>query len=435
MKLTAPSPGATHHPLPRGRGEIRMLQSQLFTKTLKHAPKDEQATNAQLLIRAGFVHKVMAGVYEFLPLGLRVMNKITQIIREEMNAVGGVELNLTTLQSKEIWDKTRWDDKVLDVWFKTQLKDKSEVGLATTHEEPLTDLMKNYISSYRDLPIYVYQFQTKFRNELRAKSGLLRGREFLMKDLYSFSKDEKSHEEFYEKVKQGYFNVFKRVGLGDRTYLTFASGGTFSKYSHEFQTVADIGEDTVYLSKEKGIAVNKEVYNDEVLENLGLKKEELAEVKAVEVGNIFPLGFKYSDPFNLTYKDEAGKENKVFMGSYGIGVSRLMGIISEIFHDENGLMWPETVAPYQIHLINIAKTTTESDKIYNALLDEKIEVLYDQREASAGTKFADSDLIGIPIRVLVSDKTLQEDAVEIKKRNASETSIVKIKELIESLQK
>jgi prolyl-tRNA synthetase len=412
-----------------------MLQSQLFTKVLRSAPKGEEAASAQLLIRAGYIHKVMAGVYEMLPLGLRVMNKIIGIVREEMNAIGGVELNLTALQSKDIWDKTRWDDKVLDVWFKTNLKDKSEIGLATTHEEPLTALMKNYISSYRDLPIYVYQFQTKFRNELRAKSGLLRGREFLMKDLYSFSLDQASHEEFYEKSKQAYHKIFERVGLGDITYLTFASGGTFSKYSHEFQTITDVGEDTVYLDKKKKIAVNKEVYNDEVLENLGLKKSEMEEVKAVEVGNIFPLGFKYSEPFDLTYKDETGKEVQVYMGSYGIGIGRLMGTIAEVFHDDKGLMWPDSVAPFQIHLINIAKDQKEADKIYKALLSDKFEVLYDQREMSPGAKFADSDIIGIPVRVLVSDKTLAQESVEIKMRNSDKSSIVKMKDLAESLKK
>ena len=295
-----------------------MKQSTLFTKTRKEAPSDEVSKNAELLIRAGFIHKEMAGVYAYLPLGLRTLNKIIQVIREEMNAIGGQELSLTALQEKELWESTdRWDDEKVDVWFKTNLKNGGEVGLGLTHEEPMTRIAKENISSYRDLPFSMYQFQTKFRNETRAKSGIMRTREFIMKDLYSFSKNEEEHNSFYEKSKVAYTKIFKRLGLGHLTYITFASGGMFSKYSHEFQTISSVGEDVIYVDEEKGIAINKEVYNDEVIASLGLSKDTLVEKNAVEVGNIFTLGTRFSEPLDLTYQDENGEKKLVVMGAYG----------------------------------------------------------------------------------------------------------------------
>jgi prolyl-tRNA synthetase len=265
-----------------------MKQSQLFTKTKKESPSDEVSLNAELLIKAGFINKEMAGVYSYLPLGLRVIKKIENIIREEMNAIDGQEVVLSSLQEKSTWEPTnQWDDREVDIWFKTKLKNDTELGLAVTHEAAITKMMKSFINSYRDLPKFVYQFQTKFRNEVRAKSGIMRVREFIMKDLYSFCVNEEEHNAFYEKSKEAYKNIFKRAGIGHLTYLTFASGGMFSKFSHEFQTVTSTGEDTIYVDENKGIAINKEVYNDEVIESLGLKKEDLVENKAVEVGNIF----------------------------------------------------------------------------------------------------------------------------------------------------
>ncbi len=295
-----------------------MRVTHLFTKTLKNAPADEVAKNAQLLIRAGFVYKEMAGVYAYLPLGKKVLENIIQIIREEMDAVGGNEISLTALQPSAVWEASgRWDDSVLDVWFKTKLANGSELGLAPTHEEPLTKLMKSYIHSYKDLPLYPYQFQIKFRNELRSKSGLMRGREFWMKDLYSFSRTQEEHDAFYEKISLAYDRVFERLGLGDSTFKTFASGGSFAKFSHEFQTISEVGEDIIYLHREKNIAINEEVYTDEVLAELGVSKDELEEVKAVEVGNIFTLGTRFSDPLDLKFTDENGESKPVIMGSYG----------------------------------------------------------------------------------------------------------------------
>lgn len=398
-----------------------MKQSQLFTKTRREAPKDEVAKNAQLLIRAGFIHKEMAGVYSYLPLGLRTMNKIVGIIREEMNSIGGQEIHMTALQDKRNWEATnRWDDTVVDNWFKTKLKNGSDVGLGSTHEEPITMIMKDYIQSFRDLPKAVYQFQTKFRNEERAKSGIMRAREFLMKDMYSFNADEKAHAEFYERAKQAYVRIYDRIGLGGGTYITFAAGGSFSKYSHEFQTITDAGEDTIYVHEGKRIAVNKEVLNDEVLKDLGINRSELTEKKAIEVGNIFNLGTKFSDALGLNFTDTDGQIKPVIMGCYGIGPGRVMGTIAEIRSDEKGLVWPDAVAPFAVHLVALfdkdGTVKKTADEIYEKLIKKGVDVLYDDRDASAGEKFSDADLIGIPVRYVISAKTLSNNSVERKYR-------------------
>ncbi|OGI23582.1 MAG: prolyl-tRNA synthetase, partial [Candidatus Moranbacteria bacterium RIFCSPHIGHO2_12_FULL_40_10] len=317
-----------------------------------------------------------------------------------------------------------------------KLKNGTELSLAFTHEEPMSNMMTNFIASYKDLPVYAYDIRTVFRNEARAKSGIVRGREFFWKALYSFSKDEAQHNEYYEKAKIAYQNVFDRVGLGEKTFLTFASGGSFSKYSHEFQTISEAGEDTIYIDEEKKIAVNKEVYTDKVLQDLGLDKNKLVEKKAIEVGNIFCLGYKFSEPLNLKYKDEKGVYQFVFMGSYGIGISRLMGAVVETHNDENGIIWPESVAPFAIHLIVLSlesKVRGQADEIYEDLEKKGVEVLYDDRDASAGEKFADADLIGIPYRVVVSEKSLASGGVELKKRNEKDSRIVKASDIIKLL--
>lgn len=410
-----------------------MRQSQLFTKTRKEAPADEISLNAQLLIRAGYIYKEMAGVYSILPLGQRVLSKVVNIVKEEMDSVGGIQMKTSVLQSKDVWEKSnRWSDDVVDNWFKTTLKNRTEVGLSFTNEEAYSNIMKDFIYSYRDLPVYPYDFKTIFRNETRSKSGIMRGREFYWKALYSFSKDEAQHLEFYEKMKQAYLNIFSRVGLGNKTYLTFASGGTFSKYSHEFQTVSDAGEDIIYINKEKNIAVNKEVFTDEVLLDLGLSKDDFFEAKSIEVGNIFSLGFKFSEPFGLTYKNESSEDVPVFMGSYGIGITRLMGTIVETLSDERGIVWPESVAPFRVHLISLGEDVKDTaEKLYKDLQDNGIEVLFDDRlGATAGEKFADADLIGIPYRVVVSKRSIENGGIEIKKRTENESRIIPVNDLL-----
>ena len=412
-----------------------MRVTNLFTKTSKTSPSDEVSKNAQLLIRAGFIHKEMAGVYDFLPLGKIVLDKIVQIIREEMNAVGGNEISLTALQNPETWQASgRWSDEVMDVWFKTKLSNGREFGLAPTHEEPITKMMKNFINSYKDLPVYPYQFQTKFRAELRSKSGLMRGREFLMKDLYSFSESREQHDEFYDKISQAYARVFARLGLGDFTYKTFASGGSFSKFSHEFQTVSSVGEDTIYISDEKKIAINEEVLTDEVLTELSLKREDLREEKAVEVGNIFTLGYKFSEALGLKFIDRDGVEKPVFMGSYGIGPSRVMGMIAEHFSDDKGLVWPENVAPAKVYLVQIGEQSKQlAEEIYKEFQVKGVEVLFDDREVRPGQKFADAELMGIPYRVTVSDRLMDSDSFELVERVSGELKILNRDELLEEL--
>ena len=395
-----------------------MRQSRLFTKARREAPSDEVAKNAQLLVRAGYIHKEMAGVYSYLPLGLRTLNKIIQIIREEMDAIGGQELVMSALQDKELWSRTdRWDDKKVDNWFKTTFKTGGETGLGITHEEPLTRIMTEHISSYRDLPVYAYQFQNKFRNELRAKSGIMRGKEFLMKDLYSFSKDEAEHKAFYNKVRAAYIKVFERAGVGGQTYPTFASGGIFSEFSEEFQTVSDAGEDTIFVDEKKRIAVNKEMCTDKTLDKLGLQRRGLVEKKAIEVGNIFNLGTRFSEPLKLLYADEKGAKKPVVMGSYGIGPTRLMGAIVEVFGDEKGLVWPESVAPFKYHLVSLGKpgddVSKEADELYEDLTAKGVEALYDDRDLRAGEKFAESDLLGTPKRIVVGKDAVASGEFEI----------------------
>lgn len=408
----------------------------LLTKTRKEGPKDEVSKNANLLIRAGFINKEMAGVYSYLPLGLRVMNKIENIIRDEMNKIGGIEMKTSIIQSKEVWEKSnRWDDSVVDNWFKTKLKNGTEVGLSFTNEEAYSHLLKQYISSYKDLPMYPYDFKSIFRNEARSKSGILRGREFYWKALYSFSKSDMEHNEFYEKAKEAYANVFKRVGLGDTTYLTFASGGSFSKFSHEFQTLTEAGEDTIYLDEKNKIAVNKEVYSDEILKELGIVKSNLVEKKSIEVGNIFSLGTRFSEPFDLKYKNEKGEEKFVVMGSYGIGLGRLMGTVVEALSDDKGIVWPTSIAPFKVHLIELVSENKEVKKtaeaLYESLAKNGLEVLYDDREARPGEKFNDSDLIGIPVRIVVSEKGLDKGEFEVKTRNDGKQFSFKEKDLLD----
>ena len=404
-----------------------MKLSQSFIKTFREVGKEETARNAQLLIRAGYIHKEMAGVYDFLPLGLITLNKIQNIIREELNNLGCQEFQMTALQNPEPWVKTkRWSDQVIDVWFKTKLNAGGELGLAPTHEEPITNLMTKFISSYKDLPVYVYQFQTKFRNELRAKSGILRTREFLMKDLYSFSVDETGHQKFYDQVDQAYMRIYTRLGLGDCTYKTYASGGAFAKYSHEYQTVLPVGEDTIYLNQDKTLAINEEVMNEEVLNDLGVKREDLTATTAAEVGNIFTLRYKFSEPINLKFDDQDGIKKTVLMGSYGIGVSRVMGVIAEKFADDKGLIWPENIAPFKYYLIGIGD---QGEDFANNLHKEySSSILLDDRKLRPGEKFADAELMGIPYRVVVSNKTLENNSVEITNRRTSETKILSIEE-------
>ena len=413
-----------------------MRQSQFFIKTRKEAPADEVAKNAKLLIRAGFVDKLQAGVYTYLPLGLRVLKKIEQIIREEINREGGQEILMPSLQPKELWQTTgRWD--TMDDLYKVTDASGRENALGATHEEVVVPLVKQFISSYRDLPFSVYQFQNKFRMELRAKSGILRGREFIMKDQYSFHTTEEDMTAYYEKMKKAYARIFERMGIGARTYLTYASGGSFSKYSHEFQTLTEAGEDTIYICDDCRVAINKEIIEDQHHVCPICGNEKLRTETSVEVGNIFELKTKYSAPFNLTYKDEMGGDQTVVMGCYGIGLGRVLGTVVEVYGDDKGLVWPPAIAPFTVHLVEISSADTnvraEAEKLYNELTARDIEVLWDDRDLRAGEKFAESDLLGIPFRVVISEKTLAGETLEVKERISGEVSMRTREELFQAL--
>jgi len=409
-----------------------MKQSQIFTKTSKETPGRETSVNARLLIRAGFIDKLMSGVYSYLPLGFLVLKKIENIIRTEMQKVGGQEILMPALHPKELWQRTgRWQYKEM---FKLKNRSEKDFSLGWTYEEIITPLVRKFVKSYKDLPVYVYQIQDKFRDELRVKAGLLRGVEFVMKDLYSFHKDAKDLDRYYEKLKRAYFKIFQRCGLKKQTFLTLASGGAFSKYSHEFQTVTPEGEDKIYLCQKCKIAINKEIIKEKQFRCPKCKNKRLEIKRAIEVGNIFKLKEKFSKPFNFTYKDEKEKEKMVFMGCYGIGLGRLMGAIVEIHHDEKGIVWPKEVAPFQVHLIrieNAPKVKRASEKLYKNLQKENIEVLYDNRkDRSVGEKFADCDLIGIPLRIVVSSKTIKKNCVEVKARNKLKAKLIKHNKII-----
>lgn len=418
-----------------------MRQSQLYTKTRKDAPKDEVSTNAILLTRAGYIHKEMAGVYTMLPLGLRVLTKIENIIRRHMDAIGN-ELLMTALSPKDIWETTGRLESI-DVLMKTtpankasEEKSSASYILGSTHEEMITPIAQEYSRSYKDLPSAFYQIQTKFRNEARAKSGLLRGREFRMKDLYSFHKDADDLNRYYDEAKKVYMNIFNEVGIGEDTFITLAGGGDFTKdFSHEFQTLCEAGEDTIYLDRKNKIAYNKEVTDEATAKKLGVDFSTMEQVKACEIGNIFPLNTKFSKAFDYTYTDDTGTKRDVYMGCYGIGPTRLMGVVVEKFADEKGLIWPESIAPFSVHLLVLGRDKDGeaykiAEKIYQALLTSKVEVLFDDREASAGEKFTDSDLIGIPMRVVVSDKSLEKGGVELKERKADTSEILTVEEII-----
>jgi len=410
-----------------------MKQSQLFCKTFKEVPADADSINASYLIRAGFVEKHMAGVYALLPLGSRVYKKIENIIIEEMNAIEGQELLMNVLQPKELWDETgRWES-LKDVFYRMTDDRGNNIGLAPTHEEQVVEIVRNKIKSYKNLPLYLYQIQTKFRNEPRAKSGLLRGREFIMKDLYSFSENEEDFKDFYKKISGAYLKIFKRLGLSVK-YVE-ASGGPFAKeHSHEFQVLTPVGEDVVFYCSKCDFAQNKEISEVKAGDKCSDCEGEIKSDNGIEVGNIFTLGYKYSHPMGLTFLDKEGKEKEVYMGSYGIGLTRCLATIVEVHYniDKNMMVWPENVAPFKVHLLSLRQDET-AEKIYKLLLEKNIEVLFDDRELSAGEKFAEADLIGSPIRIIVSEKTVKEESVELIEVSSGKCRLVKINQLLKEI--
>lgn len=404
-----------------------MRHTNIFTKTRKEYPKDELAKNAQILIKAGFVHKEMAGVYAYLPFGIKVLENIKKLARQEMNNASGQEMIMSSLQKKDVWESTdRWSDVNVDIWFKSQLKNGTEVGFGWSHEEPITEMMKSFVTSYKDLPIYTYQFQTKFRNELRAKSGIMRGREFVMKDLYSYSKNQEDHEVFYTKMIEVYKSFYEKVGLGKDTFVTVASGGVFTKnISHEFQTICDAGEDIVYIDRK-----NNTAYNEEAVEESNIDVSSFEKVKTAEVGNIFSFGSDKCEQMGLLFMDADGVNKPVTLGSYGIGITRVMGVIVEKYADEKGLVWPKNISPFDIEIVSLSKEKgdtvyEQSEKIYDSLKD-KYEVLLDDRNIGAGSKMFDADLYGIPLQIIIGDKSLAKGCVELKNRQTGEVVEVRV---------
>jgi prolyl-tRNA synthetase len=408
-----------------------MRYSQLFGKTVRDFPKEEVSINAKLLIKAGFIDKLMAGSFTLLPLGFRVKEKIEQIVREEMNKTGASEMLMPLLHPKEIWNETgRWDSaKEVMYQFK---KDNKEYALSFTHEEIVLDVLRKKISGYKDLPVKVYHFSTKFRDEPRAKSGILRGREFLMKDLYSAHLTAEDLDKYYWEVADAYLKIFKRLGLEAK--VVEAAGGVFTdSHTHEFQVLCDQGEDTIFYCAKCDFAENKEIATLHKGETCPkCKKDKITEAKAIEVGNIFKFGTVYSQKMGVYATDKDGLRKLLHFGSYGIGITRMIGTLVELFHDDKGIIWPKVVAPYQVHLISIQESV-KAEKIYEKLLAEKIEVLYDDREASVGQKFADADLIGISVRLVVSAKNA--DKLEWKERANEKTELLGLEEVLKRLKK
>jgi len=407
-----------------------MLQSKLFPKTRKESPKEAESANHQLLVRAGFIDQLMAGSWTLLPLGWKVVTKINQIIREEMNAVGGQEMLMPLLHPRKIWDQTgRWD-KAKEVMYQFKDTKGKEFALSFTHEEVVMDLLRKNINSHKDLPLSLYHFSTKFRNEPRPRSGILRGREFMMKDLYSAHTTEEDMWAYYEKVKEAYLKAFKRIGLDVK--VTDAPGGVFTEgNTHEFQVLAKGGEDTIYYCDKCNWGANKELLGDKVGKKCPkCKKGKIIESKAIEVGNIFPLGTWYAERMKVYYTDEDGKKKPVWFASYGIGCTRVMGALVEVSHDDKGIIWYSQIAPYDVHSIDINEKE-KGKKIYEQLRKEKIDVLWDDRDITAGGKFADVDLIGIPYRIVVSTKT--GDKIEWKDRASGKIEIITLDQVIKRL--
>ena len=411
-----------------------MLQSKLFAQTKKTTPKDIEAISHKLLYRGDFIDQLSAGVYSFLPLGLRVHQKIIEIIRQEMQALGAQEVLLPSLHPKKIWEKSgRWQT-IKPPLFKLKDSHKKDFALGSTHEEVMTKIVQERVRSYKDLPVALFQFQTKFRNEIRYTGGLLRTREFTMKDLYSFHASQEDFERFYEKVAQSYLRIFKKCGL--QAIRVKASGlGFTNSFTDEFQVLTSVGEDTVIYCEKCGFAQNKEIAKLKEGDRCPQCGAPLRQQRGIEVGNIFPLGTKYPQAFNFYFIDKNGEKKLPIMGSYGIGIGRLMATIIEIHHDDKGMIWPENIAPYQAHLVPVEirerKVKVIADKIYQDLQAQEIEVLYDDRkQVSIGEKFAESDLIGIPLRIVVSKKTLLKNSVEIKKRGVKNPELIPIKKIL-----
>jgi prolyl-tRNA synthetase len=407
-----------------------MKLSRNYIHTIEEKGREYDSVNHALLTQAGFIDQTASGIYTLLPPGTRVLQKIENIVRQELNAIDAEEIMMPGLIPKSLFDQTKnWDD--VDVLYKVPSRYGFEYGLAFSAEEVISQLMQKYITSYKDLPVALYQIGPKYRDEARAKSGILRGREFRMKDMYSFHASHEDFKTFYDRVIEAYLKIFARCGLED-VKITEASGGSFTKkHSHEFNVITPAGEVDLYYCEGSAKALNEEVVKGNAAELLGCNETDVKQAKAVEIGNIFDLGIRFSEAFNLKFVDESGKRHMATAGCYGIGTTRLIGAIAEVYHDDNGLTWPDEVRPFDAHLINIAQDSKFADAVYRTLRSEGFDILYDDRDLSAGKKFVAADLIGVPVRLLVSDKTGNQ--IEWKLRTEEKTYKLATDEVIRNL--
>lgn len=431
-----------------------MRYSKSFTKTIKEAPKDAELISHQYLLRGSFITPLSAGMYTYLPLGFRVLTKVRRIIVEELNRIGVEDIVMPVVQTARIWKESgRFTEIGPELW-RIKNRKKEDFVLAFTHEEVMTDVAKQIINSYKDLPKLVGQIQTKVRDEARVRGGLLRLREFTMQDAYSFDKDEKGLDKIYKEFIKAYEIIFKRIGV-ETVMIDSDTGVMGGRGANEFMMIAESGEDKIIEISNQGKKqyMNAEIiFGDEKSKAMTEKEVETGAspwliahdmdgakvrvMKGIEVGQIFKLGTKYSIPQKLIYVDENNKQKPVVMGSYGIGLDRLLASVVEASHDDRGMIWPESIAPYKVHLIHLgddAMVIDAATKIYEELWEAGVEVFYDDRKVSAGAKFADADLIGIPYRLTVSNKTLDKDSVEIKKRSSEKASNIKLSQVVKTL--
>jgi prolyl-tRNA synthetase len=420
-----------------------MLFSKIFIPTLKEAPQEAEVTSHNLMLRAGMIRKVASGIYTWLPLGLKVLKNIENIVRDEMNASGAQEVLMPMVQPKELWLETKRWEKMGPELLRFKDRHERDFCLGPTHEEVITDLVRLNIKSYKELPINLYQIQTKFRDEIRPRYGVMRGREFLMKDSYSFGIDEKFLQDSYELMRKTYKNILEKIGL-DYKIVKADSGAIGGDVSEEFHVLAENGEDTIAVSDSSEYAINTEVLlkNNKSIDSLeGQPSPDgngLIQIKkGIEVGHIFQLGKVYSENMKATVLSNQGNAETLFMGCYGIGVSRLVAAAIEQNNDDKGIVWPDAIAPFHINIISIGYEKNKliketSHKIYQDLSKMGYEILLDDRDLGYGSKIKDSELLGIPLNIVIGNKFVKEDLVEIQTRQG-DSSLTKLDDLNEIL--
>ena len=421
-----------------------MFWSKIFIPTLKDSPQDAEVISHQLMLRAGMIRKVSAGIYTWLPLGLKVLRKIENIVREEMDQSGAQEVLMPMVHPKELWEETKRWEKMGPELLRFKDRHDRDFCLGPTHEEVITDLVRNNVKSYKELPLNIYQIQTKFRDEIRPRYGVMRGREFLMKDAYSFNIDEESLEETYLLMRNTYKKILERIGL-EYKIVKADSGAIGGDASEEFHVLAENGEDTIAISDASEFAINTELLLNDGEDISSLKGKPspdgngVIEIKkGIEVGHIFQLGKVYTELMKVDVLNQEGRAIDLFMGCYGIGVSRLVAASIEQNHDDKGIKWPESIAPYEVNIIAIGyskepKVAEAADKLSDELKSMGYEVLVDDRKDGYGTKMKDAELIGIPVNIIIGNKFIESGEVELKHRNGQNSinSIAEVTSIFE----